>query len=115
MPNLPKVHRPKWMDQAKRRADNERAKRNQRKRCYSTGHPTWRKLRAYVLAREPLCRECRKEGRTTPATVVDHIDGDSFNNATTNLQPLCAKHHGRLTALHDGSLGNPINRRGEDK
>ena len=33
----------------------------------------WRKARALVLQRNPLCAECGKAGRLTPATVVDHI------------------------------------------
>lgn len=33
----------------------------------------WRKIRAIHLAKEPLCRFCQKEGRLTPADVVDHV------------------------------------------
>ena len=93
MPELPAVHRPAWADQLKRRNDVERAQRNQRQRCYPTNHPTWRRLRRYVLDREPLCRRCHSEGRITAANTVDHINGDSYNNDYSNLQPLCAKCH----------------------
>lgn len=72
----------------------------------------WLKLRRYVLAVEPLCRTCRRMGRFTPATDVDHVDphrGDPekfFDLA--NLQPLCKACHSRKTALEDGGFGNPV-------
>ena len=61
----------------------------------------WRKARKLFLERNPLCVECRKEGRLTPATVVDHIiphrgDQKLFWDET-NWQPLCKEHHDRKT------------------
>ena len=57
----------------------------------------WRKLRAAVLAAEPLCRYCKAQGRTTAATVVDHIRPHKGDVAlfydTANLQPLCKRCH----------------------
>ena len=97
MPDLPRVHRPAWADTLKRQSDNERAYRNQAKRQYKTNSTTWRRLRRWVLDREPLCRDCRKKGRITPATEVDHIDGDSWNNDRTNLQGLCKPCHTKKT------------------
>ncbi|WP_247869541.1 HNH endonuclease signature motif containing protein [Herbaspirillum sp. ST 5-3] len=57
----------------------------------------WRKLRASVLADEPLCRHCQALGRVTPATDVDHIDNDPSNNRRDNLQALCHECHSRKT------------------
>lgn len=74
-------------------------------RQYATNSTIWRRLRAQVLAEEPLCRLCAP--KVTAATVVDHIDGDSWNNARSNLQPLCASCHGIKTARDDGGFGNP--------
>ena len=34
----------------------------------------WRRVRAYQLQIEPLCRMCAEQGRTTPANVVDHVE-----------------------------------------
>ena len=61
----------------------------------------WRKARKLFLERNPLCVECRKEGRLTPATVVDHIiphrgDRKLFWDES-NWQPLCKEHHDRKT------------------
>lgn len=60
----------------------------------------WRRLRAMVLAEEPLCRECLRQGRVTPATDVHHIDGDARNMRRENLEPLCHECHSRHTAKH---------------
>lgn len=55
----------------------------------------WQKLRAYVLAVEPLCRECK-----ALATDVDHVSGDPSDNRPQNLQPLCHACHSRKT-MHE--------------
>ena len=62
----------------------------------------WQKLRASVLAGEPLCRLCTAQGLTVPATDVDHRDGDPSNNDLVNLQPLCHECHSRKTAGDHG-------------
>lgn len=35
--------------------------------------PRWRRLRAMQLAAQPLCAECQRSGRVTPATTVHHV------------------------------------------
>ena len=75
-----------------------------------TGQRKWRKLRRAHLAREPLCRECLKEGKVTPATDVDHIephrgDKDKFWNGAK--QSLCAQCHGRKSAEENGKRVRP--------
>ena len=56
----------------------------------------WRKARLNYLKTNPLCKTCEAEGRTTAATVLDHIkpvnQGGEFWNAD-NWQGLCAQHH----------------------
>lgn len=56
----------------------------------------WRKLRARFLVEHPFCVECRKYGRLTKATIVDHIvpirqGGPAMDE--DNLQPLCWSCH----------------------
>lgn len=58
----------------------------------------WRRIREMVLREEPLCRECMRHGRVTPATDVHHIDGDVCNLRRENLEPLCHQCHSRHTA-----------------
>jgi 5-methylcytosine-specific restriction protein A len=56
-------------------------------------------LRKRRLHNEPLCRMCKAEGRTTEATVPDHIvplalGGDDVDS---NIRCLCAEHHDQVT------------------
>jgi 5-methylcytosine-specific restriction protein A len=91
-----------------RQWDNaSRAKARRAKRGLSANSTLWRKIRATVLSSEPLCRHCQQAGRVQLAYAVDHIDGDSANNALSNLQPLCLSCHSRKTARFDGGFGNP--------
>lgn len=62
-------------------------------RGYGAAHRRWRKA---VLARDPQCVDCLAEGRSTPATDADHIDGDPFNRQLDNGRGLCRRcHNGR--------------------
>ena len=61
----------------------------------------WRSERKAFLERHPLCVECQKEGKLTPATVVDHIiphrgDQRLFWDQE-NWQPLCKDCHDKKT------------------
>ncbi len=62
----------------------------------------WYRARGQFLAKHPICAQCEREGRITPATVVDHIiphrgDRKLFWDAG-NWQPLCKRCHDRKTA-----------------
>lgn len=88
----------------------------QARRALATNSAAWRRLRASVLAVEPLCRHCRKKGKVRAASCVDHVDGNAMNNDPDNLQPLCSHCHSRKTAREDGGFGNQTkggNGRGE--
>lgn len=65
----------------------------------------WRRIRALVLAEEPLCRECARQGKVVPARQVDHIDGNVENMVRENLQPLCDSCHSRKTVRENGRWG----------
>jgi 5-methylcytosine-specific restriction protein A len=73
----------------------------------------WDKARKTYLMSHPLCVMCQKEGRVTPATVVDHIKPHKGDQQlfwdTANWQSLCKPHHdrdkqreerGRFQAVH---------------
>ena len=62
----------------------------------------WRRLRAAVLADEPLCRYCHARSLLVPATDVDHINNDPTDNRMEALQPLCHECHSRKTQADMG-------------
>ena len=70
----------------------------------------WRRVRAGVLAEEPLCRLCHAAGRVAAATEVDHIEpfhglADPLRLAPTNLRPLCTPCHRSRTGRQARGLG----------
>lgn len=56
-------------------------------------------LRRRRLAAEPLCRICKAEGRTTAATVPDHIVplAKGGEDIDSNIRCLCDECHDRVT------------------
>ena len=72
----------------------------------------WQKARLVFLDRNPLCVHCMQDGRTEPATVVDHKiphKGDyGLMWDRSNWQPLCERHHNIKTASQDGGFGREI-------
>lgn len=62
----------------------------------------WQQRRKVFLGAHPLCAECERLGRLTPATVVDHViphKGDMVLFwQEENWQSLCARHHNMKSA-----------------
>jgi len=65
----------------------------------------WQRARKHFLTKHPLCSKCERNGKLTPATVVDHIKphrGDAVLFWDEgNWQPLCKKCHDRKTRTQD--------------
>lgn len=59
----------------------------------------WRRIRARYIQAYPLCEQCDKEGRLTPAEEVHHIlpiaDGGTHDD--DNLMALCKSCHSKVT------------------
>lgn len=55
----------------------------------------WMAIRQAVLTSEPRCTECRKDGRISIATEVDHIVAlhKGGTDELSNLRGLCVEHH----------------------
>ena len=73
--------------------------------------------RPQVLAEQPFCVECRKEGRIEESTEVDHIiphNGDPVLFwDPENLQGLCTSHHSQKTQREQsGGRGRTMSNRG---
>lgn len=81
-----------------------------KKRTLSLNSIAWKKLRAQVLAEEPLCRWCLARGEYVVSTDVDHIKDSredySDDNRRENLAGLCHECHSLKTAR---SMGKSIN------
>lgn len=65
----------------------------------------WKRLRQNFLIEHPFCEECRRNGKLTKASVVDHIvpirqGGPALEEK--NLQALCASCHG-AKSIREGS------------
>lgn len=66
----------------------------------------WRKLRAQVLAEQPLCPECEARGELIPALEVHHKNDNPDDNSRDNLVGLCRPCHSRHTAADMGKRVN---------
>lgn len=68
----------------------------------------WRQVKRQHLEKEPLCRECKKNGKLMRATMVDHIipikqGGPPLDDG--NLQSLCWSCHSRKSAQEGSRFG----------
>ncbi|MCE0975454.1 MULTISPECIES: HNH endonuclease [Pseudomonas] len=80
--------------------DKGRSKYKPKARVIPLSSAAWRRLRAQVLAEEPLCRWCLARGQYVASTDVDHINNDGDDNRRENLTGMCHECHSRKTA-HD--------------
>ncbi len=60
----------------------------------------WKRIRDRYISIHPLCEQCMKEGRITPAEEVHHILPLSHGgtHSEDNLMALCKPCHSRITA-----------------
>lgn len=71
-------------------------------RVIPLGSAAWQRLRAQVLAEEPLCRWCLARGQYVASTDVDHINNDGDDNRRENLTGMCHSCHSIKTAQDMG-------------
>lgn len=103
-PGCPNLTEGKYCEQHK--AEHRADRMTSHQRGYDR---QWRSASKIFLRQHPLCVICEREGRLTPATVVDHIkphkgDKELFWDRS-NWQPLCKSCHDRKTANEDGGFG----------
>ena len=77
-----------------------------RKSAHARGYNhRWRRLRKVQLGQEPFCEYCARMGRTTRATVADHIIPHKGEHALLydldNLQSLCKTCHDSVKAAEE--------------
>ena len=61
---------------------------------------SWKRIRDRYIKTHPLCEQCQKENRITPAEEVHHILplSKGGGNESSNLMALCKSCHSRITA-----------------
>lgn len=68
---------------------------------------SWRRIRDQQLAAHPLCEQCRRSGKITPAREVHHIKplSQGGTHDPANLMSLCTPCHSEITAREGGRWG----------
>lgn len=68
---------------------------------------TWKRIRDRYIAAHPLCEQCEKDGRLTPAEEVHHVKplSQGGTNDYANLMALCTPCHSGITAREGGRWG----------
>lgn len=83
--------------------------RDLRRKAY--GSTEWRKLRDWYMKQHPICEECLKNGKVTPAEDIHHVKSPFLKGEINwallldadNLKPLCKRCHANL---HNKQLGH---------
>ena len=108
-PGCPELCEGRYCDQHQPLIDhdyNTRHRDREASRFYSSDR--WRKLRAAKLSRTPLCEECARQGKTTAATMVDHIQPIKQGGRALdmdNLQSLCWSCHSAKSVKEGSRFG----------
>jgi 5-methylcytosine-specific restriction endonuclease McrA len=88
MPSVTKINRP-WIKKAETQSEKKTDK------FYHSS--SWRKLRAYILACEPLCYYCQLSGQKRLATIGDHFRPrklfPELQLIHSNIKGSCDHHH----------------------
>lgn len=65
---------------------------------------TWKRIRDRYIAAHPLCEQCKKTDKLTPAEEVHHIIplSKGGTHAEINLMSLCTSCHSEITAREGG-------------
>lgn len=104
---MPQINKPERKPRPERK---ETDMRKLRQKAYQ--NTTWRKLRDTYMKSHPICEECLKTGKITPATDVHHIKTPFRNGEVNyglllddkNLMSLCSECHGKIHAGQQGHV-----------
>lgn len=97
MPTRPPTFTLHKRDPKQAQREHDRRRGNASERGYDG---RWRKFRKLFLARNPLCVYCKRKGRLTLATVVDHVIP---HRGDQELFWRDGNHQGLCKACHDST------------
>lgn len=68
---------------------------------------SWKRIRDRYIAAHPLCEECKRDDKLTPADEVHHILplSKGGTHRDDNLMSLCTSCHSTITARDGGRWG----------
>tara|TARA_Y100001973_G_C5109930_1_gene287149 strand:+ start:576 stop:920 length:345 start_codon:yes stop_codon:yes gene_type:complete len=104
MPKLPKAKQRPWIPkkpQHLREVDNASFYNSKR----------WRALRNYFIQKNPLCAQCKRDGKVKGAQCVDHIKPISMGGSMIdqkNLQSLCNSCHAKKSGREGAEKRNNV-------
>lgn len=108
MPTINKIQKKTTTSSATTRTETEM--RQLRQKAYQ--NTAWRKERDTYLHEHPLCEECLKNGKITPAQDIHHKKSPFKNGEINwnllydenNLMSLCKECHGNIHAAQQGHI-----------
>ncbi len=103
----PELTHNRYCDKHKKDVDNSYNKYQRDTMTKKRYGRCWKRIRDRYIKANPLCEECKKAGRLTPAEEVHHIlplskGGD---HSDSNLMSLCTSCHSSITAKDGGRWG----------
>ena len=106
-PDCPELVEGRYCEKHKREVDRHYNRHQRDPRTAKRYGRRWRKIRQAFLTAHPLCEECKKQGRYTPAEEVHHITplSEGGTHDYENLMALCKSCHSRITAKEGGRRG----------
>ena len=99
-PGCPNLTDRRYCEQHERQESKRYEKYDRDQAAHRRYGRAWKRIRDRYIAAHPLCEQCQKEGRITPAQEVHHIIPLSRGgtHSVDNLMALCKSCHSRITA-----------------
>ena len=106
-PGCPVLTHERFCDEHQKKTDANYNKYQRDPDYYKRYGRNWQRIRTRYIMAHPLCEECKKAGRLTPAKEVHHVvpllkGGTHYNN---NLMSLCKSCHSAITARESSLWG----------
>lgn len=106
-PGCPQLTNGRYCDEHKKLADKQYNKYKRDPATRKRYGRSWKRIRDRYIKEHPLCEECSKQDKLTPAEEVHHILPLSRGgtHAINNLMSLCKSCHSKITSLEGARWG----------